>query len=84
MVSAGVFVLEFHCSIVESYVKSAAALQSVEVQIVAAARLVSAVAHFASFGIFTLVDHLSASGGFWFLACCKTVSGTCLSSTLLI
>ena len=55
MVSAGVFVLGFHLSIVESYLKSAAALQSVEVQIVAAARLVSAAVSVASFGIITLV-----------------------------
>ena len=78
------FVIEFLLAIVESYVKSAAALRFVDVQIVAAARLVSAVALFSSFGIFTLVDHLSASGGLGFLACCKTVSGTCLSSTLLL
>ena len=54
-VSASVFVRQFLFAIVESYDQGAAALQSVMVQIVAAARLVSAVARTASFGILTLV-----------------------------
>ena len=54
-VSASVFVYQFLCAIVESYDQGAAALQSVMVQIVAAARLVSAAAPAASSGIITLV-----------------------------
>ena len=77
-------VIEYLLALVESFVKSAAALQFVDVQIVAAARLVSAVAIFASIGIFTLVGHFFAFGIFGFLVRCKTVFGNCLSSTLLV
>ena len=83
MVSASVFVREFHCSRVESYVQSAAALQSVRGADRGSSKVGVGSRTFCVC-IFTLVDHLSASGGFCFLACCKTVSGICLSSTLLI
>ena len=53
-VSASVVVRQFLCAIVGSYDQGAAALQSVMVQIVAAARLVSAAAPAASSGIITL------------------------------